>query len=170
MQRTTENSLSPAGFELAYSGFWTAALQIELSSQLGLAASLIQFKCTKSFRVGIALVFDDAQCFSPISEPPSETWKTKFMLIWHCTERKIRCLERNLNSHLKRIFCPQRQALSPFRALKVVVWSPACYDVITQIIIIRLSAKSSGDYDFRDLIILFVGRCSNNSDHFWDRL
>ena len=29
---------------------WTAALPIELSSQQGLVASLIQFKCTKYFR------------------------------------------------------------------------------------------------------------------------
>ena len=50
LQRTTKNSLSRAGFELASSGFETAALPIELSSQLGLVASLIQFKCTKYFR------------------------------------------------------------------------------------------------------------------------
>ena len=29
-------------------------------------------------------------------------WKTRFILIWHCKrQRKIRCLERDLNSHLR---------------------------------------------------------------------
>ena len=41
LQRTTKNSLSRAGFELASSSFKTADLPIELSSQLGLVASLI---------------------------------------------------------------------------------------------------------------------------------
>ena len=64
MQKTTKNSLSRAGFELTSSGFYTAAPRIELSSQLGLAASLTQFKCTKYFRDDLPLVFEDAQCFN----------------------------------------------------------------------------------------------------------
>ena len=37
-----------------------------------------------------------------ISEPSSEIWKTRFMLICHCKRRqKIRCLERGLNTHLR---------------------------------------------------------------------
>ena len=71
-QRTTKNSLSRAGFELASSGFLTVALAIELSSQLGLVASLIQFKCTKYFRDDLTLVFEDTQRFNSISEPFSE--------------------------------------------------------------------------------------------------
>ena len=67
-----KNSLSRAGFQLASSGFLTAALPIELSSQLGLVASLILFKCTKCFRDDLTLVFEDAQCFNSISEPFSE--------------------------------------------------------------------------------------------------
>ena len=63
---------SRTGFELASSGFWTAALPFELSSQLGLVASLIQFKCTKYFRDDLTLVFEDAQCFNSISGPSSE--------------------------------------------------------------------------------------------------
>ena len=40
--------------------------------------------------------------FNFISEPSSEIWKTRFILIWHCKrQRKIRCLERDLNSHLR---------------------------------------------------------------------
>ena len=69
LQRTTKNSLSRAGFELASSSFWTAALPTDLSSQLGLVASLIQFMCTKYFRDDLTLVFEDAQCFNSISEP-----------------------------------------------------------------------------------------------------
>ena len=72
LQRTTKNSLSRAGLELASSGFLTAALPIELSSQLGLVTSFIQFKCTKYFRDDLTLVFEDAQCFNSISEPSSE--------------------------------------------------------------------------------------------------
>ena len=37
-------------------------IPIELLSQLGLVASLIQFKCTKYFRDDLTLVFEDAQC------------------------------------------------------------------------------------------------------------
>ena len=72
LQITTKNSLSRAGFELTSSGFQTAALPIELSSQLGLVASLIQFKCTKYFRDDLTLVFEEAQCFNSISEPSSD--------------------------------------------------------------------------------------------------
>ena len=73
----------------------------ELSSQLGLVASLIQFKCTKYFRDNLTLVFEDAQCFNSISEPSSEIWKTRSILIWHCKgQRKIHYLERDLNSRL----------------------------------------------------------------------
>ena len=65
------------------SGIWTRifgfldrrALPIELSSQLGLEASLIQFKCTKYFRDDLKLVLEDAQCFNSNSEPSSEIWK-----------------------------------------------------------------------------------------------
>ena len=69
-----KNLLSQAGFELASLGFYTAALLIELHvfSQLGLVASLIQFKCMKYFRNDLALVFEDAQCFNSILEPSSE--------------------------------------------------------------------------------------------------
>ena len=38
-------------------------------SQLGLVASLIQFKCTKYFRDDLTLVIEDAQCSNSISEP-----------------------------------------------------------------------------------------------------
>ena len=68
----TGNYIARAGFELASSDFLTAVLPIELSSQLGLVASLIQFKCTKYFRDDLTLVFEDAQCFNSISEPSSE--------------------------------------------------------------------------------------------------
>ena len=38
----------------------------------------------------------------PISEPSSQIWKTRFILIWHCREqRKICRLEWDLNSHLR---------------------------------------------------------------------
>ena len=76
-----KNSLARAEFELASSGIQTAALPIELSSQQGLVASLIQFKCTKYFRDDLTLVLEDAQCFNSISEPSSEIRKTSFILI-----------------------------------------------------------------------------------------
>ena len=69
LQRTIKNSLSRAVFKLASSGFKTAALPIELSSQLGLVASVVQFKCTKYFRDDLMPVFEDAQCFNSVSEP-----------------------------------------------------------------------------------------------------
>ena len=72
LQRTTKNSLSRAGFELASSGFLTAALPIEPSSQLGLVTSFIQFKCSQYFRDDLTLAFEDAQCFNSISEPSSD--------------------------------------------------------------------------------------------------
>ena len=60
LQRTTKNSLSRAGFEFAPSGSQTAALPIELSSKLGLVASLIHsVRCTKYFRDDVTLVFED---------------------------------------------------------------------------------------------------------------
>ena len=62
---------------------------IELSSQLGLVASLIQFKCTKYFRDHSTLIFEDAQCFNSISEPSLEIWKTRFILVWHCKRQRI---------------------------------------------------------------------------------
>ena len=68
LQRTTKNSFSWAGFELASSGFKTATLPIELSSKLGLVASLVQIKVTKYFRDDLTLVFEDAQCFNSIIE------------------------------------------------------------------------------------------------------
>ena len=71
-QSTTKNSFFRAGFKLASSGFKTAALPIELSSQLGLVASLIQFKCAKYFCDDLTLVFENAQCFNSISEASSE--------------------------------------------------------------------------------------------------
>ena len=67
-----KNLLSRAGFELASLGFYTATLPIELLSQLGLVASLIQFKGMKYFRNDLTLVFEDVQCFNSISEPSSE--------------------------------------------------------------------------------------------------
>jgi hypothetical protein len=46
------------------SGIETAALAIELSSQLGLVASLTQFKCTKYyFHEDLTDFFEDTQCF-----------------------------------------------------------------------------------------------------------
>ena len=47
-----------------------------------------KFKCTKYFRDDLTLVFDDAQCLNSISEPSSEIWKTRFILIWHCREQR----------------------------------------------------------------------------------
>ena len=40
---------------------------IQLSSKLGLVASLIQLKCTKYFCDDLMLVFEDAQYFNSIS-------------------------------------------------------------------------------------------------------
>ena len=54
----TKNSLARAGFELAPSVFKTAVLPIELSSQRGLVASLIQFKWTKYFHHDLTLVLE----------------------------------------------------------------------------------------------------------------
>ena len=50
------------------------------------------------------LFFSSCICFLfySISEPFLEIWKTRFILIWHCREqRKIRCLGRDSNSHLR---------------------------------------------------------------------
>jgi hypothetical protein len=44
-------------------------------------ASLIQFKCMKYFHDVSTLVFENTQCFNSISEPSSELWKTRFILI-----------------------------------------------------------------------------------------
>ena len=43
-----------------------SALLIELSNQRGLVESLIQFKCTKYFRLHLTLVPEDMQCFNSI--------------------------------------------------------------------------------------------------------
>ena len=43
-----------------------STLLIELSNQRGLVASLIQFKCTKYFRLHLTLVPEDMQCFNSI--------------------------------------------------------------------------------------------------------
>jgi hypothetical protein len=64
-------------------------LPIELSSQRGLVASLIQFKCMKYFRDDLTLVLEDAQCFNYISEPSSEIRKTSFILFSHCNRVQI---------------------------------------------------------------------------------
>ena len=51
---------------------YNRVIHYSLSSQLGLVASLIQFKCAKYFRDDLTLVFEDAQCFNSISEPSLE--------------------------------------------------------------------------------------------------
>jgi hypothetical protein len=73
--------------ELAFSGFEAAALPIELSSQRGLVATLIELKCTKYFHNDLTLVLKDAQCFNTISEPSSEIWKTSF--IFFCRNCRV---------------------------------------------------------------------------------
>ena len=55
---------------------FVVALPIELSRQLGLLASLIQFRCTKYFRDDLTLFFEDAQCFDRILKPSLEICKT----------------------------------------------------------------------------------------------
>ena len=49
-------------------GFLNDALPINTSSQLGLVASLIQFKCTGYFHDDLTFVFENAHCFKSISE------------------------------------------------------------------------------------------------------
>ena len=64
--------LARAGFELASSGYRSAALPVELSSPQGLGASFIQFKCTRysgnNLTVSVSI---DVQCFNSISESSS---------------------------------------------------------------------------------------------------
>ena len=75
LQRTTKFVVSSGirtriiGFPEPSSGIRTRIFAcLELSSQLGLIASLIQLKCTKYFRDDLTLVFEDAQCFNSISK------------------------------------------------------------------------------------------------------
>ena len=74
LQKTTKNSLSLAGFELASSSFWTAYLPIELLSQLGLEAVLLKSKRAKCSRDDLKLVFEEAQCFIYAVAKPGPTF------------------------------------------------------------------------------------------------
>ena len=55
---------------------------MELSSQQGVVASLIQFKCTKYFCDDLTFDLEDAQGFNSISESSSEIRKASFILIY----------------------------------------------------------------------------------------
>ena len=89
LQKTTKFVVSSGirtriiGFPEPSSGTRTRIFAcLELSSQLGLIASLIQLKCTKYFRDDLMLVFEDAQCFNSISKIIVRDMKnSRFILI-----------------------------------------------------------------------------------------
>ena len=71
LQRTTKNSLSRAGLELAFSGFSTAALPIKLSNQLELVASLFQIEqrsINPNMRVEMPLETTNFSLFCVVSD------------------------------------------------------------------------------------------------------
>ena len=74
--------LTRAGFELAPSGYRSAALPVELSSPQGLEASFIQFKCTRYSHDNLTLSMRmDVQCFNSVSEPSSGYYETIIVII-----------------------------------------------------------------------------------------
>ena len=79
---------------------------IELSSQLGLVASLMQFQCTKYFCDDLTLVYEDAQSFNSISKPSPEIWKTRFILSNLCYGERFKCVYKPEISHIFTISGP----------------------------------------------------------------
>ena len=72
--------LTPAGFELAPSGYRSAALPVELSSPQGLEASFIQFKCTRYSRDNLTLIHERMCSVSILfqNHPQRYTWTEIF--------------------------------------------------------------------------------------------